>query len=229
MSSVQGDRAHGVADSEAPPVKVGGVADTGVRTAVDDGDRVAASYDEFGNARVVVVNPANGADISDGSGLDVDTELNAAAAGVDGRASPTTADVFAWQTAFDGTSGEVLRTPNVFKSVVATASGNTTLWQPAAGKKFRLLGVKVEVSQNATLTTTGAILSIDIIDDPTTMYIVFDVFLPTAADTSLKLQDSLQSIGNGILSSAADRAVRVNLSAGLLSGRVRVSSWGTEE
>lgn len=52
-----GDRGHNQPEHttrNSPPVKIGGVADTSVPSAVDDGDRVQAFYDTFGRQTVVI-------------------------------------------------------------------------------------------------------------------------------------------------------------------------------
>ena len=50
---VVGDNRHGGVDEGFPPVKIGGVASTSTPTAVDNGDRVNAYFDEYGNLHVV--------------------------------------------------------------------------------------------------------------------------------------------------------------------------------
>src|SRR5438105_5547002 len=40
---------------------------------------------------------------------------------------------------FNGAFWDRLRTPNKFNHALATAAGNTAVWTPAAGKKFRLM------------------------------------------------------------------------------------------
>lgn len=52
-----GDRGHNEPEHtsrNSPPVKIGGVADTTVPIAVDDGDRVQAFFDTFGRQTVVI-------------------------------------------------------------------------------------------------------------------------------------------------------------------------------
>src|ERR1700676_4481518 len=66
--------------------------------------------------------------------------------------------------AFSGTPDAVrqgwskMRTPTVFKtvSVAATATGNTAVWTPGSGNKFRLLGLQV-TAQGLSATATGVV------------------------------------------------------------------------
>lgn len=60
--AVAGDVVHGVADS-GDPIKTGGIANTGVPSAVDDQDRVNAFFDEFGTQAIKIVRAVNGTDL----------------------------------------------------------------------------------------------------------------------------------------------------------------------
>jgi len=123
------------------------------------------------------------------------------------------------------------RTPTVFKTAQATASGNTAVWTPGAGNKFRLLKLFVEVTDNASL-AAGAVLTIDIRDANVSTNITFDVFVPTTAVTTTigdGLEQELDLGDFGILSSAANNVLNVNLSAALVTGNCRIIAMGTEE
>ena len=123
------------------------------------------------------------------------------------------------------------RTPTVFRTVSATASGNTAVWTPGSGNKFRLLKLFVEVTDNASL-AAGGVLTIDIQDSSTTTNITFSVFVPTTAVTTVigdgaEIQLDLGQFG--ILSAAANNVLNVNLSSALASGVCRIIAMGTEE
>jgi hypothetical protein len=64
MAQVIGSVAHGSADTK-PPVKVGGFGSAALRTAVDEGDRVDASFDLQGQLRVLPTLAAGSALIGD--------------------------------------------------------------------------------------------------------------------------------------------------------------------
>jgi hypothetical protein len=124
-----------------------------------------------------------------------------------------------------------MRTPTVFRTLSATASGNTTIWTPGTGNKFRLLKLFIQVTDNASL-TSGGILVIDIQDATTSTNITFSVFVPTTAVTTVigdgaEIQLDLGQFG--ILSAAANNTLNVNLSVALITGACRIIAMGTEE
>ncbi len=127
-------------------------------------------------------------------------------------------------------TGDLMRTPATFKTVQATSSGNTALWTPVAGKKFRLMRWIIEVTDNAALAVAG-VLTIKLTDSATGIGQEFDIFVPAASlDTAGLLGSSgWIDLGNGILSAAANNVLNVNLSAALTAGNVRVRCCGTEE
>lgn len=122
------------------------------------------------------------------------------------------------------------RTPNIFKTATATASGNTALWTPTAGKKFRLMRLIVMITENATL-GAAAVLTVSFQDSASALNIAFDIFVPNAAGATIG--DGYSSgwidFGNGILSAAANNVLNTNLSAAVTAGNVRVIACGTEE
>lgn len=122
-----------------------------------------------------------------------------------------------------------LRTPNKFKTVQATASGDTALWTPTAGKKFRLMRYMIEVTGNATL-AAGAVLTVVLRDATTALPFAVDVFVPTTAfSAGVDFVSPWFDLDNGVLSAAANNVLNVNLSAALTAGNVRVLCCGTEE
>ena len=132
--------------------------------------------------------------------------------------------------ASNGATHDVLRTPTIFKSVSATASGNTTVWTPASTKKFRLMRYCVMVTDNATLAVAG-VLTIKLQDSGTDLNQTHDLFVPSAAlNTTGDLYVSPWiDLGNGILSATADNVLQINLSAALTAGNARVICCGVEE
>lgn len=129
---------------------------------------------------------------------------------------------------FDGTNQQQLRTPSVYKTVSATASGNTAAWTPAGGKKFRLMRLGIDVTGNSS-TVGGAVIVISFQDSVADINVTFSVFVPTAALAGLALYTQTVDLGNGFLSAAANNVLNVNLSAALATGAVRVRMEGTEE
>ena len=125
--------------------------------------------------------------------------------------------------------------PYVFKTVQANALGDTALWTPASGKKFRLMRLYVMVPTNCTIAARG-VLTILLRDGTTALAVAMDVWLgqtapvETASNIPPQALDSgWIDLGVGILSAAPNNVLNVNLSAALASGNVRVMVAGTEE
>src|SRR3978361_67181 len=77
---------------------------------------------------------------------------------------------------FDGTTYDVQRSPTVFKTLSAAAIGSeATIWTPATGKKFRIMGGIISAGTAAgaitlkdnTAGTTIAIIPKNTVDTPT--------------------------------------------------------------
>lgn len=112
---------------------------------------------------------------------------------------------------WNGSNWDRPRTPNIFKpqNAVAVAT-EATVWTPAAGKKFRLMG--------GVLTGPGAAGAYEFRDN-TAGTIIFTVFLSAGQAVPFDL-------GNGILSGAADRVLTCD---GPASATLTGTIWGTEE
>jgi hypothetical protein len=139
--------------------------------------------------------------------------------------------------AYSGTAQATLsgwtkaRTPTMFKSAQATASGNTAVWTPLTGNKFRVLKLVIMVTANASL-ASGGVETITFQDASTGLGISVDVYIPTTAVTTTAGDAYTQTIDLGycgIGSAAANNALNVNLSTALATGNVRVIAMGTEE
>ncbi len=123
-----------------------------------------------------------------------------------------------------------LRIAEVFNTATATASGNTALWTPAAGKKFRLMGYSFLITQNAAQ-SVGGLLEITFQDGTTPLPFALSVFVPGAAGTVVGAGDNTGWVvlGNGKISSTVNNVLNINLSAALTAGEVRSVAIGTEE
>lgn len=123
------------------------------------------------------------------------------------------------------------RTPAVFKTVQATASGNTALWTPTSGKKFRLMRFIVDCTANAAISGGGVVVTVTFQDATTAINLAFDIFVPTTAVTTTEggYTSGWIDIGNGYLSTTANNVLNVNLSSTLTTGNIRVTCAGTEE
>jgi hypothetical protein len=131
---------------------------------------------------------------------------------------------------FDGAGLNRQRTPAVCKTVAATAAGNTALWTPTAGKKFRIMRFKVQVTANAVLAVAG-VLALGLQDATTDLNLTHSVFVPAAAGTTMPgaFDSGWIDLANGVLSAAANQVLNANLSAALTGGTARFIAAGTEE
>ena len=123
------------------------------------------------------------------------------------------------------------RTPAIFKSAVATASGNTAVWTPTTGKKFRLMRFMLVLTDEAARAVAGDI-TVKFQDATTDTGISLPVYVPATAIGS-PIGEAWTSgwidLGNGIASAAANNVLNINLSAALTAGTFGVLVAGTEE
>lgn len=166
-----------------------------------DGDYSPLAVDRYGHAITV---PRAGTTFSaDGNSSGVGIPLDAA----------NVARFQAVVTAlFNGATYDRPRTPNVFKTFnLAASSAEQTIWTPAAGKKFRLMGLVL------TINTLAATVTFRDNTAGTTIFV-------TAGPAASIIQPS--NLGNGILSATINNVLTIQASAvSALVGTV----WGTEE
>lgn len=115
-------------------------------------------------------------------------------------------------TVFNGTTFTAQRSANVFKpfNVTAVTAGTpVTLWTPTSTRSFRLMGLQLSSSVAAQLILKAG----------------DTVILRSPLLEAGKTWD-LPTLGNGILSTAADAVLSVDTTA---SGNVAGSVWGVEE
>lgn len=126
---------------------------------------------------------------------------------------------------YNGATWDRVRAASVFKSAAVTASGNTAVWTPAAGKKFRLLAWRLSVA--GTLAADGTQI-IQLRDGTTT------VIARAGANVAAALPANDSQIGEdyglkGQLSAAANNVLNLNLGTAMATGAVYIDAWGTEE
>ena len=120
--------------------------------------------------------------------------------------------------AYNGATWDRLRTPDVFQTGKVTAAGSTAVWTPAAGKFFRLLRYKIDVTADATRTTAGD-LDIQFFQyDPvgltdTALPLAETVYVGAVAGTAWS--SGWVDLGNGILGTLVNNVLEVNLSSAL--------------
>jgi hypothetical protein len=171
-------------------------------------------YDTAGNALLFGITPADA--VANGSITAIGVEgyngstwdrLVAAGDNADAVAAATKGllAVLGRQYVWNGATWERVRTPNVFKTIAGvaiTAGTPQTIWTPAAGKKFRLLGYVLGASA-----TTGAAGSVFILKDNTTEIL-------RAVDNGAGGINAISPpLGNGYLSAAADNPLKLDAAA----------------
>jgi hypothetical protein len=115
---------------------------------------------------------------------------------------------------YNGATFDRERTPSVFKpfaSTAITAGTGTTIWTPAAGKKFRLMGYAISSS------VAGQLIFGD--------NAVGTVIARSPAVAAAGIATDGGSWRNGILSAAANNVLKLDGPTGNVAGMV----WGTEE
>lgn len=160
------------------------------------------------------------------------TSLNTATAG-DALANPSTAlGVVSYATLYAGAGPNTWarsRYPTTFKTVAATASGDTALWTPAAGRKFNIMGGHLQIPAGATAATQE--IDVTLRDGTTPTAIVVSISLPSAVTTpqggGYVIPFDVGPVG--LISATANNVLNVNLSAALTASKVRAFVYGTEE
>lgn len=143
-----------------------------------------------------------------------------------GVASFRALEVYSAQVVYNNvTPGwEAQRTPTIFKNVASASDFN--VWDPAAGKKFRLMGFTIRGV--APSLGAAAVNSVALVDNATDIF-TFWFFCNTAIATARDFSVTVNLPGNGYLSIAADNILNANIGTGLTAGYIEVNAWGTEE
>jgi hypothetical protein len=129
---------------------------------------------------------------------------------------------------------ERARTPTTYKYVnVSTPSaGNTTVWTPTTGKKFRLMAALIVVTGNANRAAGGQV-QLQLTDGAGgTTIIGTTTYVPTTSGTVMGSDFNsgwMVLPGNGYLSAAANNVLVLNTGAAITTGAVAVTAVGTEE
>lgn len=183
------------------PVKIGAVYNTTAPT-LTNGQRGDVQLDSRGNLKATLFGSDTALPTTTGILVD-------ASGGASGLL------VYGYSMAYNGATWDRVRTPTVFKtfaSTAITAGTGATIWTPAAGKKFRLMGWHISTSAAGQL----------IFGDNLVATIIARSEAVAAAGVS---KAGAADIGNGILSSAANNVLKIDGPTGNVAGMV----WGTEE
>jgi len=125
-----------------------------------------------------------------------------------------------------GTGSAATRTPTVYR-YNGDAAGGVTVWTPAPGKKFRLMGGVITLAGPA-LAAAG-INNFLLQDGGTANIMVFTFYCPLAAASLSTVVIPFTIPGNGYLSAQVDNPLIIGLTSNLTAGRWELSCWGTEE
>lgn len=157
-------------------------------------------------------------------------QLGVAASNVDAPTIANGIQTMSFSYLFDGSTQQRQRTPAVFKSAAFGGGGSGALWTPAAGKKFRLMGYEITLTEDATL-AVAADISVTLRDVAATIGLRHDLFVPAIAVAGIGgFTTGWIPLGNGYLSTAANNVLNVNFSgAALVTGTWTVLGIGTEE
>lgn len=129
-----------------------------------------------------------------------------------------------------GANAVVARTPVIYKSTTATASGNTAVWTPTTGKKFRLMRFLLTMPSDVAK-AAGADVAITFQDSATDMGLKLSVFVPAVAVTTGNgaWSSGWIDLGNGILSATINNVLNINLGAAITTSGITCMAAGTEE
>jgi hypothetical protein len=146
----------------------------------------------------------------------------------DGQANTSSAFVSAaYLYGYNGATFDRIRIANVYKTVSATAAGNTPVWTPTAGKKFRLMGYTIDVAGTAAAT---GVQVLQLRDNATVIKNhLANLIQTTTASISGGDSHMGADLGQGQLSALANNVLNINLGTAMATGAVVVHAWGTEE
>jgi hypothetical protein len=132
-----------------------------------------------------------------------------------------------------GDQGEVETGVAITRVATAQAylSGNTALWTPAAGKRFRLKRLMATIPGDAYAGAPGPV-TLSFQDGTTPIGIAFQFYLPAAAPNvaGCLLVTPWLDLGDGYLSAAIGNALNANLSLTIAgAGAAQIIVAGVEE
>ncbi|GGN39512.1 hypothetical protein FHR83_006704 [Actinoplanes campanulatus] len=131
---------------------------------------------------------------------------------------------------FNGATWSRQRLANIFKSVTATASGDTAVWTPTSGKRWQLLRFQLFATADAAQ-SSGGVITVTLRDVTTSTGLAIPVYVPATGGTALGGWSSgwIDVGPYGVRAAAINTNLNVNLSAALTAGAIGVVAAGTEE
>ena len=125
------------------------------------------------------------------------------------------------------TSGfNAVRTPTIWKSVLCVNAGATVIWAAVAGKKHRIMGLRISLVSGTTAAAASLLTLLDAAAATGIGVQVCGAALAASPTTVLLVNETYM---NGFLSAAVNTDWNINLSSALAVAGVFVQVWGTEE
>lgn len=128
-----------------------------------------------------------------------------------------------------GSGLEAVRTPTHFRNFAAINAGNTAVWTPAAGRRFRLMGGLVCVTAGCTFAAAAGNVFEFYDAAASTDICYFAFWVANAAGSTPVVTFPFDLRPNGYLSAAINQVLNANLNATLTAGYVSGFVFGTEE
>lgn len=123
---------------------------------------------------------------------------------------------------------------HIYKTGILTAIGDTNIWTPPAGKRWRLEKYQIFIPSGCASAAPGNLFSINFKDNATPLNLGFECTVPTTAVTAGPVSQGsttgmIELPGNGILSAAEGNILKANLNAALTAGNAAYLLIGKEE
>lgn len=221
----------GALGSILTPTLSSNVYNNGTAAGVISALMIVGGLDSGNNARSLATNSSGQPIIASINGTDDNTSPPQTGAGSVGNAPFTELQELWYRPGAGAIASFFKRGVGRMTSATATASGNTAVWTPTVGAKFRVLCVGLDVTQNAAAAAAG-VITIQLEDGSTPIPgLLWSVFVPSAAGTTFGsgYHEPVSCFANGFISSTANNVLNVNLSAALTAGNVTVRAYGTDE
>jgi hypothetical protein len=122
--------------------------------------------------------------------------------------------------------GGLVKTPNIWHNISSkTAIGDTALWTPTTGRKFRLMAGIIALSKEAAC--AGA-FNVQLLDGAGVFFRI-DICNAALVATGQVILIPFNFGPNGYLSTAVNNVLNLTFNAALSAGAGSAVVWGTEE
>jgi len=118
------------------------------------------------------------------------------------------------------------RNVTTFKTLIDNTANNATVWTPAGGKKYRVMGGIISLSKDA---ACAGSFQVGLTDSAGGQWLVIQISHAALVATGQVMVVPFQIPGNGYLSPTAGNLLQATCSGALTAGSMGVTVWGTEE